>query len=300
MDCTDKQIGRNIKAIRNANKKSSLDFAADICISESLLEKIENGTRHATDDIIQRISKNTGFSFNEIKNKDLSYLEKGELYFGDDLSLYEFIEINKLDTMFIDAMKIQFPIVEDEKALEDTEFNTGIQIVQKNIQSGVFSHKKFISAINCFIRAGKKQICSDLSAINILSCFGYLYVATILSSVSEDRFQSLSKEKINSYWDYLNIANASINQSKMQNSKREYLEKYNGHLTTYMRKLVKSKENSDYAYYFLCLRYCLGIMDEKITMIDENQMRVFGESMFDSLCKMGNKYAKTLHDYLED
>ena len=67
-----------------------------------------------------------------------------------------------------------------------------------------------------------------------------------------------------------------------------------------MRKLVASTENSDYAYYFLCLRYWLGIMDEEITLIDENQMRVFGESMFDSLWKMGNKYAKTLHDYLED
>ena len=300
MDCTDKQIGRNIKAIRNANKKSTLDFAADICISESLLEKIENGTRHATDDIIQRISKNTGFSFNEIKHKDLSYLEKGELYFGDDLSLAEFLETNKFDTVFIDAMKIQFPIVEDEKALEDIEFNTGIQIVQKNIQSGVFSSKKFISAINCFIRAGKKQTCSDLSAINILSCFGYLYVATIISSVSEEKFQFLSKEKINSYWDYLNIVNATVDQSKIQRSKSDYLEKYNGYLTTYMRKLVKSKENSDYAYYFLCLRYWLGIMDERITMIDENQMRVFGESMFDSLWKMGNKYAKTLHDYLDD
>lgn len=300
MDRTDKQIGRNIKAIRNANKKSSLDFAADICISESLLEKIEYGTRHATDDIIQRISKNTGFSFNEIKHKDLSYLEKGELCIDDDLSLVGFIEINELDNVFIDAMKIQFPIVEDEKTFEDAEFNKGIQIVQKNIQPGGFSSKKFISAINCFVHAEKKQTCSDLSAINILSCFGYLYVTAILSSISEDRFQYLSKEKINSYWDYLNIVNASINQSKMQNNKREYLEKYNGHLTTYMRKLVKSKENSDYAYYFLCLRYCLGIMDERITMIDENQMRVFGESMFDSLCKMGNKYAKTLHDYLDN
>ena len=300
MDRTDKQIGRNIKAIRNANKKSTLDFAVDICISESLLEKIENGTRHATDDIIQRISKNSGFSFNEIKHKDLSLLEKNELYFDNDLSLAEFIEIKKLETMFIESMKIQFPIVVNEKTLQDTEFNTGIQIVQKNIESGVFSSKDFISAINCFIRAEKKQICSDLSAINILSCFGYLFIATILSSVSKDKFQFLSKVKINSHWDYLNIANATVDQSKILNIKRDYLEKYNGCLTTYMQKLVKSKQNSDYAYYFLCLRYLLGIMDEEITMLDENQMKIFGESMFDSLWKMGNKYAKTLHDYLND
>ena len=109
MEYNDKQIGRNIKAIRNANKKSSCDFAADICISDSLLEKIENGTRHATDETIQPISKNTGFSFNEIKYKDLSYLEKGELYIKDDLSVANFTKECELETLFTDVMKIQLP-----------------------------------------------------------------------------------------------------------------------------------------------------------------------------------------------
>ncbi|MBO5126097.1 MAG: helix-turn-helix transcriptional regulator, partial [Clostridia bacterium] len=67
MESNDKQIGRNIKAIRNANKNNKSDFSANIHISESLLEKIENGTRPATDKTIQLISKNTGFSFSEIK-----------------------------------------------------------------------------------------------------------------------------------------------------------------------------------------------------------------------------------------
>ena len=92
MEYNDKQIGRNIKAIRNANKKSYLDFADAIGISDSLLEKIENGTRHATDEIIQLISKSTGFSFNEIKYKDLSYLEKGELYFDEECSILYIFE----------------------------------------------------------------------------------------------------------------------------------------------------------------------------------------------------------------
>jgi DNA-binding transcriptional regulator YiaG len=39
MDYNDKQIGRNIKAIRNANKKDYFEFASSINISDSLLQK---------------------------------------------------------------------------------------------------------------------------------------------------------------------------------------------------------------------------------------------------------------------
>lgn len=300
MEYNDKRIGRNIKAIRNANKKNYLEFADAIGISDSLLEKIENGTRHATDEILQLVANNTGFSFSEIKYKDLSHLKKGEMYFEEDLSVDEFTTISELDTYFLDIMKLQFPIVEDEKSLEDNDFNSGVHIAQEKIQSGDFSSEKCINAINCFIRAGKNPICTDLSAINILSCFGYLYCAYVVLSLSEGDMQSLLKTRITSVSDYFAAAKNSINHNKMLNRKKEYLEKYNGFLTTYMRKLVESTENSDYAYYFLCLRYLLGIMDEKITLIDEHQMRVFGESLFDSLWKMGNKYAKALHDYSDD
>ena len=299
MEYNDKQIGRNIKAIRNANKKNYLEFADAIGISDSLLEKIENGTRHATDEIIQLVAEKTGFSFSEIKYKDLSHLQKGEMYFEEDLSVGD-LTISDLDSYFLDIIKLQFPIIEDEKALEDSEFNAGIQIAYKKIHSGVFSSQDCIDAINHFIRAGKNQSCADISAINILSCFGYLYWVSVLSCISECEMQSLSKKKITSISDYFVEVKNSIKSSKISDNKRAYLEKYNGFLTTYMRKLVESKQNSDYAYYFLCLRYLLGIMDEKITLIDEHQMRVFGESLFDSLWKMGNKYAKALHDYSDD
>ena len=216
------------------------------------------------------------------------------------MSFADFAKTIELETLFIDVMKIQFPIVEDEKSLEDTEFSTGVWIAHEKIQSGVFSSKECITAINHFIRAEKKQLCADLSAINILSCFGYLYYATVLLSISEGEMQPLLNKKITSFSDCFGIVKTSINQSKILNRKRGYLEKYNGYLTTYMQKLVKSTENSDYAYYFLCLRYWLGIMDEQITLLDEHQMNVFGESMFDSLWKMGNKYAKALHKYLDN
>lgn len=299
MQYNDKQIGRNIKAIRNANKKSCLDFADEIGISDSLLEKIENGTRHATDEIIQIISSNTCFSFSDIKYKNLSYLEKGEMHFDEDVSLGEFVETSEFSSMFSDILKLLFPLAEDEDALNNEEFSKGIAIAHKRIQPCNYSSADCIKAINHFIHASKIQLCADYSAINILSCFGYLYVAITQRVASEEDIETLLKKKISSISDLFFAIKTSINQNDIHKSKRLYLEKYNVFLTTYMRNLVMSERNSNFAYYYLCIRYLLGIMDENITLLDENQMRVFGESMFDSLWKMGNKYAKALHDCME-
>ena len=299
MEYNNKQIGRNIKAIRNANNKSYLDFAADIGISESLLQKIETDGRHVTDAIIQIISEKTGFPFNDIKYKDLSNLEKRELCFDEELTWTQFTEEADLLSLIVDALKYQFPIVEDEKALENEEFNMGIQIVRERIHSYVFSSGDCIKAINHFIHARKTQTCADLSAINILSCFGYLYFATVLLHIPQQKIESLIKKRISSHSDFWGATTSCVDQNVLLNSKRVYLDKYDKFLTTYMKKLASSEKNSDYAYYFLGLRYYLGIMDEKITLLDDHQMRLFGESMLDSLWKMGNKYAKALHDQIE-
>lgn len=300
MDYNDKQIGRNIKAIRNANKKDYFEFASSINISDSLLQKIESGSKPASDEVIRLISKISGFSFNSIKYKDLSYLEKGDFYFEDELTVDDLAEMDEYKDFFVASLKIQFPIVEDEKALEDDEFNAGITIAHKKIQIYDFTPAECVAAINHFIYSSDNQNCADLSAINILSCFGYLYNATVLSLISDDKISTLLEKRIASMSDYLGAVKNSLNQNNIRNAKKEYLKKYNGLLTKYMRKLVESKENSDYAYYFLCLRYIIGLMDEDITMLDEHQMKIFGESMFDSLWKMGNKYATALNDYLNN
>ena len=51
-------------------------------------------------------------------------------------------------------MKLQFPTVEDEKSLEDNDFNVGIHIAHKKIQSDDFSSAECINTINQFIRTG--------------------------------------------------------------------------------------------------------------------------------------------------
>lgn len=300
MDCNDKQIGRNIKAIRNANKKDYYEFATAINISEDLLKKIESGGRHATDQTIQKISEITGISFSSIKYKDLSYLEKGEFCLDEDLTFHELSEVDELKELNFRLLKLQFPIMEDKEALESDEFIAGIKIAHNSIETCDFTPKECIDAINHFIRSSDNPNCANLAAINILSCFGYLYTFTVISLVSEDKVPKLLKERITSLTDYWCAIRSSLSTKNIKNAKKDYLNKYNGYLTTYMRKLVESQEHADYAYYFLCVRYMIGLMDEDIIMLDENQMKIFGESLFDCLWKMGNKYAVALNNYINE
>lgn len=300
MEVNNKKIGRNIKAIRNANKKSYIDFADEIAISDSYLEKLENGTRPASDELIQTIAKNTGFSFNDIKYGDLSCLEKGELSFDNDITIdnlnndTEYIEV--ATELYKECFICQFPIVEDDTSSNNADFQKGLVIVRKKIQELDCSPQECVDAINHFIRASKHEGCADYSYINILSCFGYLYLFHMCAAADVSPKGTAETVKINSLSKFLSTVNSLINHQKLDGIKNAFLEKYNGLLTTFMKSLAESEKNSDYAYYYLCLRYLMGMMDEKITLLDTNQMRIFGESMLDSLCKMGNKYAISLYN----
>lgn len=288
----DKQIGENIKAIRKANKKTIRDFSDAFYISESSLEKAEYGIRPPTDETIRRISKNTGFSFNMIKYGDLTDLKEGELDLGEEISFSEMCSI--MFECYTEYYKYHFPIVASEDALKPDEFREGVIIAREKIQKFNFCKGDCINAINHFIQAEKNESCTDFSAINILSCFGYLYLATVGESVAQIKDNSIS-----SLSDYLITANQNINPNTLIEKKKSFFDKYNSKLTAYMRKLAKSGNNADFAYFYLCMRYRTGMMDESITLMDENQMKMFGESLLDSLWKMGNKYAKALHDFEE-
>ena len=216
MDCNDKQIGRNIKAIRNANKKDYYEFATAINISEDLLKKIESGGRHATDQTIQKISEITGISFSSIKYKDLSYLEKGEFCLDEDLTFHELSEVDELKELNFRLLKLQFPIMEDKEALESDEFIAGIKIAHNSIETCDFTPKECIDAINHFIRSSDNPNCANLAAINILSCFGYLYTFTVISLVSEDKVPKLLKERITSLTDYWCAIRSSLSTKNIK------------------------------------------------------------------------------------
>lgn len=145
-------------------------------ISNSLLEKIENGKRHATDEIIESIesiesiAKSTGFSFSDIKYGDLTYLKKNEKVFVDTFSIAEiFLGKENLDS-WIDTYQHFLQIVEEKEAMQSENFRNGMKIVKEKIQPLHFTNEEIRQTIDFFEKSILDGIDGSAS-INILSCF---------------------------------------------------------------------------------------------------------------------------------
>ncbi len=305
MNYNDKQIGRNIKAIRNANGMNTLDFASYIKtegkeegISNSLLEKIENGKRHATDEIIESIAKYTGFSFSEIKYGDLTYLEKNEKVFDDTFSVAEiFLDKENLDD-WIDTYQHFLQIVEEKEAMQSENFRNGMKIVKEKIQPLHFTNEEIRQAIDFFEKSILDGV-DGCASINILSCSLYLYLNTLGESVIEDSTSERWNFKVRCDADFFYQIRGEYEDTTYDKMRMQFIREYDSLFIRHMIRLATDREHSDFAYYFLYLRYQLGLLDEKENRMDLTEMKRFSESFLDALYKMKNKYAIHLHDFME-
>lgn len=300
MNSDDKRIGRNIKAIRNANNKNYLEFAEMIGISDSALQKIENGTRHATDEIIMIIAKATNCSFNDIKYGDLTFLDKNDLYFGESMDFLSFLKEDgyELNEIGLTILEKTFPILSNGKSFESENFRNGFQIAREKIQKNICAPADYIHAIKLFLHATSEGV-DAIAYVNALSCFGYYYTYYVKIVFDNETTNHLIKTQISSFADFINGIFSSQNQGLMMKRKKEFLESYNSILTKLMSSVANSKEYDDYAYYYLWVRYSIGMLDEDEIKLDEDQMKIYSESLFECLWKMGNKYAVDLHNYIE-
>ena len=299
MNSDDKRIGRNIKAIRNANNKNYLEFAEMIGISDSALQKIENGKRHATDEIIMIIAKTTNCNFNDIKYGDLTFLDKNDLYFGESMDFVSFIkeckdELNKFGSTIL---KTTYPILSNEKSMKSRSFRKGVQITHEKIQKIICTPNDYMQAIGYFLHAAEEGT-DAIAYVNALSCFAYYYSSFVFLVFDDESIDYLSNAQVSSWADYTNAIFKSQNQRSVAKRKKEFMEKYKPILTKLMRDVADSKEYYDYAYYYLWIRYSIGMLDEDEIKLDEDQMKIYSESLFDCLWKMGNKYAVDLHNIM--
>lgn len=294
----DKKIGRNIKAIRNANEKSYIDFAEDIGISQSYLEKIENGSRSAMDHVIENISKNTGFSFQDIKFGDLTYLEKGDLSFSEELKMQDFTREFNIKNHIIEYFKRLFPFISNKKTLKSEKFSKAMDIVKRIINLD-FELTDAIEAINYF-NSSKIEGVNELSSLNILSCFGYIYMLFFNGILEDFNEEELNRIKFKTTSELFGEISKLKSERLAVERKKTFMKSYNGLLTHHMTELNKSKNYQDFVIYYLFVRYRIGMLDNDITKLDDFQMELFSLSLLDCIAKMGNKYAIALIIYLEE
>ena len=285
------KVGKNVQAIRMSCRLNTGDFADLLHISESLLTKIECGDRRIREDTLLMLSKLTMLPRRMILEgtpedfKDLTFeMDKDDYpFFEEGIKEFSLLLI-KAEAPFISSNK--------ESVVGIPQYQEAFDLINRRIIPLEFSGSEIADVIN------KLEYCYDKTheasiAVSILSAFFYYWILYCGA-------QGISpKQKFNghSLIEAMDHLTSGINYDLVSQRKQEYLQKYNGTLTKYMRIVEKDPEYSSFAYYFLALRYITGIMDEKKTGLTEQQEKLFGESLMECLSIMENKYALALANF---
>lgn len=280
-----KRIGKNIQYIRKYNGKSVADFAWDIGVSESTLTKVECGMKTLSDDVLQRICKISGIPVNGLMYGDLSYLKKNEAKADKKISMVDFFDYMNLKNYQTITLSM-FPILNDDNNLDN--FRCGIDLAKSLIAGLQFDEDKILKAIDYFKKAYSEGI--EIAAINILSLYGCLSFCIQEDKDTKQLEVEIENTKIQSLWDYISFSNDKI-INNFKESKKKFVELYSDDLDYYASELCKSKSNSDFAYYFLCIRYIFGLFYEDEIMMSLEDAQSFGYSLLLQLAIMENKYA---------
>ena len=297
MEYDDKRVGRNVKHIRNANGKTYLDFADDLGISDSLLQKIESGDRRISGEILSRLSEISWISPEDILYGDLGFLERGSLVFP---GVFDDAACEEMNSSLLEEssewMKVVLPVFRDGPD-GSADFRDGLEKYDRTVSRFEATAAEIVDAVNCFLRCLKDTGHPDAAA-NALICFFYLWI--LMTRLNISFVPEGWNRGLRSFSDCALTAARSIDEKEKEAAERCFFDHYNPLLTGLMRSLRKSASHADFAYYYLALRYSFGVMDGRITKMSSAEHARFGRSMMHSLRMMGNPYAVRISEHFEE
>ena len=292
------RIGNNIACIRKAyGYKTQLDFALALDpnghypgLSHDMIKKYESGKYQIAEKVVRLIASLTFFSFEEIVHDDLSDLEPNSLTLDGD-ELKDVLYSEELLKDIGETINVMFPIFKPENVCNDTNFIKAVNICEEKLNYPTIQEIDVDAACELF----EQSNCPE-ALVNILSIIGRLYFTYVYCGIKESVLRQIQSEHFDRFIDYSkrlqNLRGYAENAEFMAQLKRKFLEKYNCGLSYYMAEAAKYNQFKDFVYYYLSIRYYIGLMDNDITKLSDSEMNSFAINMIECLDIIGNKYAK--------
>ena len=107
----DEKLARNIRCLREAFGETQEELAFSLGVSKNAVSNYECGTRRPKPDVLAKIAEHFTFSTEEILNDDYSAL----------------LSVNPDVKKMRSSIRILFPIIGSESAMEDRNFRIGIE-----------------------------------------------------------------------------------------------------------------------------------------------------------------------------
>lgn len=278
---------KNMKYMRKLYGVSQKELGEILNVTQHGISQYENGQRQLNYELIQLLANYFRIPVEQFVKEDLSGI----------MRLNSSADIDFMKEFFA----IIFPIFSCETALEDEDFKTGYEMLQKIIEASndmkPITYKYIYSCIDFFVESySKKQILESVA-----NAVG-LTVTVLAPSYDKEKLRignAILKEKV------INkniIKNYMLRKEYVRDSlKEEFVEDNSGFILEGIRILKESSKWSALGDFYLAVSYIMGVINNEY---DNDMNALIGEELMGTLVTFENEYAisywKKKYGFLEE
>lgn len=275
-------VGDNVRALREFYGHTQKDLAEQMNCGKDYICKLENHKIAINMDTLKWLAQYYRVSVDDLINGDFTYLKKGEI-----------------NTVLKDSnqiIKVLFPIVKSESAMQSKNFRLGYDKSKKLMEKLVLGEKPnedwFEEAIDYYSVAWEEEKCKA-AIVNLIS------LLLLCGSVSINPGKKIIEEKVrNNEKNATRIIKQALLIDPQQNSKllresekirKEFFDECREALDEGIRTLKKNSAYAELGDFFIAVNYLVGLGSLSHNM---NKCAEIGQELMETYARLGNKYAK--------
>lgn len=277
------RIAKNIRDLRCTCGETQKELGRAINVEENTISMYESGKRQPDMQKIQAIARHYDLPVDRLIN--------------DDFSQMDF----KMDSMtwdkMIAALKILFPIICSDSAMQNQHFVNGYKRTQEIWKKLKSPHEGIMSsAIERALEEYESSLIDNPETIE--SAANMLWLIFINYALMPDEHSVKMGEavlygkslKLDFVKKYVLKDSNPINKENATN-KKEFVKDSQEAIMALIRILKKSTGYPDLADYYIAIRYVIGMIDNEYS---DALNKTIGMEMLTSFAELGNKYALNL------
>lgn len=271
----DKQLGKNIKHLREMHGETLDELGEVVHFAKSTIKGYESGSRKPDPQTLQSIATHYGKTVDEILHTDLTKLGKIRM---------ETSSTNDMVNLFQEI----FPLYYSEDAMKNANFQKGYKLCQRVLNGfakGETMRGTIITdAFQAFLEAIDEIEIPEVVADLMWTIF--LWWTQIFDVQKMLLFQSKLLSKKFDIKDYMKIRDSESDELKKK--KHDFVSDFDEIITEILKELKSDSKWSNLADYYLALQYVVAMVDSELS--PEMNFAV-GMQMMLSFAKIGNPHA---------
>jgi len=274
-------IGKNIKKLRLTYGETQQELADAIHVSASAIANYESGDREVDLQKLQAIAAHYRYPAEQLARENLSNRKMADLSFDYDT--------------IMETCKIMLPLFCSERALEDSDFKKAYQCnlkIWEALEDGAeFEIQDIDTAIDYYTKSSEESQTMEATA-NLLSLSAFCYI----NIIADDNDIRIGKALLSTLTTGEAIEKKCISRKKKlagyeDEEKKQISREFDEVMIELIKELKASPEWADLAYYYLALRYIIGLANSGYS---HDWARTIGMEMMHSLLIFENQYARNL------